>query len=98
MHMQTSQLIKILTFTGSVFKKITMWNCLFVLRFLSIVKKNWSYTVVKRIIKYMFYTFNSSAMQMLDENKISGDANPTQNNNSKWIILTRNSKNIGKRK
>lgn len=65
-----------------------MCNCLFVLRFLSIVKKNWSYTVVKRIIKYMFYTFNSSAMQMLDEIKISGDANPT--------ILTRNSKTVVK--
>lgn len=46
----------------------------------------------------MSYTFNSNAMQMFDENKISGDANPTQNKNSKWIILTRNSKNIGKRK
>lgn len=50
--------------------------------------ESWSYTVVKRIIKYMFYTFNSNAMQMLDEIKISGDANPT--------ILTRNSKTVVK--
>lgn len=36
----------------------------------------------------MFYTFNSNAMQVLDEIKISGDANPT--------ILTRNSKTVVK--